>query len=59
VNWHDAMLAVMRGAEPGRPLFVPRPWNNLILSVADTLPTDADFDRILYIRDRAAEVPTP
>jgi len=36
-----------------------RPWNNLVLSVADTLPTDADFDRILYIRDRVAEVPAP
>jgi len=36
-----------------------RPWNNLILSVADTLPPDADFSRILYIRDRIAEVSTP
>ncbi|MCX7030590.1 MAG: hypothetical protein NTU62_10795 [Spirochaetes bacterium] len=31
-----------------------RPYNNFILSVADTLPPDADFERILYIRDRVA-----
>ncbi|OHD72617.1 MAG: hypothetical protein A2177_02430 [Spirochaetes bacterium RBG_13_68_11] len=32
-----------------------RPYNNFILSVADTLPPDADFERILYLRDRVAE----
>jgi hypothetical protein len=32
-----------------------RPYNNLILSVADTLPPDADFDRILYVRDQVAK----
>jgi hypothetical protein len=31
-----------------------RPYNNLILSVADTLPPDADFGRILYVRDQVA-----
>jgi hypothetical protein len=31
-----------------------RPYDRLILSVADTLPPDADWDRILYIRDRVA-----
>ncbi|MEI6387533.1 MAG: hypothetical protein WCQ50_12915 [Spirochaetota bacterium] len=33
-----------------------RPYDRLILSVADTLPPDADWDRILYIRDRVAEL---
>jgi hypothetical protein len=31
-----------------------RPFHNFILSVADTLPPDADFDRVLYLRDVAA-----
>jgi hypothetical protein len=31
-----------------------RPYNNFILSIADTLPPDADFDRVLYLRDRVA-----
>jgi hypothetical protein len=33
-----------------------RPYRHFILSVADTLPPDADFDRLLSIRDRAAQV---
>ncbi len=33
-----------------------RPYNNFILSIADTLPPDADFDRIRYLRDRVAAV---
>jgi hypothetical protein len=31
-----------------------RPYGSLILSVADTLPPDADFGRILYVRDKVA-----
>jgi hypothetical protein len=31
-----------------------RPYDRFILSVADTLPPDADFGRILHLRDRAA-----
>ena len=30
---------------------VCKPYNHLILSIADTLPPPADFDRVLYIRD--------
>jgi hypothetical protein len=33
-----------------------RPYNNLILSVADTLPPDAEFSRVLYIRDQVAKL---
>jgi hypothetical protein len=33
-----------------------RPYNNLILSVADTLPPDADFDRMLYVRDKVTRL---
>jgi hypothetical protein len=33
-----------------------RPYDNFILSIADTLPPDADFDRIRYLRDRVAAV---
>jgi hypothetical protein len=33
-----------------------RPWNSFILSIADTLPPDADFDRVRHLRDRAAAV---
>jgi hypothetical protein len=36
-----------------------RPFRRFILSVADTLPPDADFDRLLSIRDRAAQVRGP
>ncbi len=32
-----------------------RPYDSLILSVADTLPPDADFGRMLYIRDKVAQ----
>lgn len=31
------------------------PYNHLILSVADTLPPDAEFSRVLYIRDQVAK----
>jgi len=33
-----------------------RPYNNLIFSIADTTPADADFGRIEYIRDKALGV---
>lgn len=35
-----------------------RPFDRFILSVADTLPPDADFDRVLFLRDVAAGVST-
>jgi len=32
-----------------------RPYDHLILSIADTTPPDADFDRVLYLRDQCAK----
>lgn len=37
-------------------LQICKPYNRLILSIADTLPPPADFDRVLYIRDLVEKV---
>jgi hypothetical protein len=39
-------------------LQICKPYNRLILSIADTLPPPADFDRVLYIRDLVEKVNT-
>lgn len=35
------------------------PFNHLIFSIADTMPPDADFDRLLYICDRIKSLSCP